>query len=227
MSNKYLYQLSTNPNSLIVCPDSNADVSFAKRIFDLLIALPCVLLLSPVILIIAILVMLDSPGNPFFTQIRVGKNGKLFIIFKIRTLFIDQFGIFLEEELVNPGRITRLGKFLRRSKLDELPQLINVALGDMSLVGPRPDIIEQVNNYTDVQRKRLSVKPGLTGLTQISGNNMLSWPHRIWLDIWYIEHRTWFLNLQIIALTFITLFRGETIKADPLNLHKKVPSELK
>ena len=134
----------------------------------------------------------------------------------------------MEENEISQHRITRIGRlFLRRSKLDELPQLLNIIFGEMSFVGPRPDILEQVNNYTDFQYRRLSVKPGLTGASQISGNNLLSWPHRIWLDIWYIENQNLLLDVQIIALTIITVFRGEIINDDPLDLHRLVPRELK
>lgn len=221
-----LYQLGDRDNSIETLY-FNPDTISPKRIFDLLMGLICLVVFSPVIIIIAILIMLDSPGNPFFKQVRAGRNGKYFNILKFRTLFIHHFGIFLEEEHVNPNRITRVGKFLRRSKLDELPQLVNIIFGDMSFVGPRPDIIEQVNNYTSLQRKRLLVKPGLTGISQISGNTMLSWPHRIWLDNWYIQNKTWLLDTQIIFLTIVSIFRGETPTSDPFNLHAKVPPESK
>jgi len=184
-----------------------------------LIAIPCLLLFTPLILLIAFLVRLDSPGNPFFMQTRTGRNRKPFSIFKIRTLYIQHFGIFPGEDEPDNYRITKIGKFLRRSKLDELPQLLNVVLGSMSLVGPRPDIPEQVAMYTPQQSERLLVKPGLTGVTQISGNIFLSWPDRIRLDVWYIRNRSLLLDIKIIALTLVAVFKGETIDSDPFNLH--------
>ncbi len=190
-----------------------------KRITDLLIGLPCLLLFVPVILFIAILVRLESPGNPFFIQIRIGRDGKPFSIFKIRTLYIEHFGIFPGEDEPDDYRITKIGKLLRRSKLDELPQLLNVVLGHMAIVGPRPDIPSQVEIYTKQQHERLMVKPGLTGVTQISGNTVLTWPDRIRLDVWYIRNWSFMLDLKIISLTLIAIFEGETIHSDPFNLH--------
>jgi len=198
---------------------SNKTGLTTKRLIDLLIAIPCLLLFTPLILLIAFLVRLDSPGNPFFMQTRTGRNRKPFSIFKIRTLYIQHFGIFPGEDEPDNYRITKIGKFLRRSKLDELPQLLNVVLGSMSLVGPRPDIPEQVAMYTPQQSERLLVKPGLTGVTQISGNIFLSWPDRIRLDVWYIRNRSLLLDIKIIALTLVAVFKGETIDSDPFNLH--------
>ena len=192
---------------------SQAGWSLAKRMTDLFICVPCLIVFIPVILIIAILVRLDSPGNPFFTQVRVGKNGKPFIIFKIRTLYIQHFAILPLEAEPEDYRITKIGKFLRLSKLDELPQLVNVLLGNMSIVGPRPDIPQQVAMYTAEQRQRLLVKPGLTGITQISGNTLLSWSNRISLDIWYIKNWSFMLDIKIISLTFLAIFRGETLSS--------------
>jgi len=198
---------------------SNKTGLTTKRLIDLLIAIPCLLLFTPLILLIAFLVRLASPGNPFFMQTRTGRNRKPFSIFKIRTLYIQHFGIFPGEDEPDNYRITKIGKFLRRSKLDELPQLLNVVLGSMSLVGPRPDIPEQVAMYTPQQSERLLVKPGLTGVTQISGNIFLSWPDRIRLDVWYIRNRSLLLDIKIIALTLVAVFKGETIDSDPFNLH--------
>ncbi len=198
---------------------SNKTGLTTKRLIDLLIAIPCLLLFTPLILLIAFLVRLDSPGNLFFMQTRTGRNRKPFSIFKIRTLYIQHFGIFPGEDEPDNYRITKIGKFLRRSKLDELPQLLNVVLGSMSLVGPRPDIPEQVAMYTPQQSERLLVKPGLTGVTQISGNIFLSWPDRIRLDVWYIRNRSLLLDIKIIALTLVAVFKGETIDSDPFNLH--------
>ena len=193
----------------------------AKRITDLLIGIPCFLISIPVILFIAFLVRLESRGNPFFTQIRTGRKGKQFVIFKIRTLYIKYFGIFPLEDEPEDFRITKVGKYLRRSKSDELPQLLNVILGHMSLVGPRPDIPVQAALYTPEQAERLLVKPGLSGITQISGNTFLSWSDRIKLDIWYIKNWSFLLDIKILCLTLFAVFKGETGNSDPFNLHAK------
>lgn len=198
-----------------------------KRSMDLLIGLPGLLMMSPLILLMALLVRLDSPGNPFFTQVRVGRNGRHFTIFKMRTLYLQHFGIFPLEEEPKAYCITRLGKYLRWSKLDELPQLLNVVLGHMSIVGPRPDIPEQVAHYTLSQRRRLLVKPGLTGITQISGNTLLSWPDRILLDTWYIQNWSWRLDLRISMLTLAAIVQGESLQADPFHLHAQLPDKNK
>lgn len=153
---------------------------------------------------------------------RAGRNGKQFTIFKFRTLYLEHFGIVPGEEEPEAYRITRLGKYLRRSKLDEIPQLFNVVLGQMSVVGPRPDILEQAANYSTFQRQRLSVKPGLTGITQVSGNTMLSWPDRIRLDLFYIENWSWLLDIRIISYTLFAIVVGSTLKFDPFNLHSQL-----
>lgn len=206
--NNYIDPTGTASNKGLIC----------KRFADLVLGLVGLLLCAPVILLIAITVMLDSPGNPFFTQVRIGKNGKRFIIFKIRTLYIHHFGIVPNQEAPDAYRITRIGKYLRRSKLDELPQLVNIVMGQMSFVGPRPDIPEQANGYTPFQQQRLSVKPGLTGISQVSGNTLLSWPDRIVLDIWYIKNRTVLLDLKIVMYTLTAILEGEKQHFDPFNL---------
>lgn len=198
-----------------------------KRSIDLFSGLLGLLICSPFILLMALLVRLDSPGNPFFTQVRVGKNGKHFIIFKIRTLYREHFGIVPDEEGPCDYRITRLGKYLRVSKLDELPQLLNVIFGHMSLVGPRPDIPEQACSYTPFQRQRLLIKPGLTGVAQISGNTLLSWSDRIALDIWYIKNWSCLLDFKIILFTLLAIIQGESLNADPFGLHSQLADKNK
>lgn len=195
----------------------------SKRALDLAISLPCLVIFGPLVLLIAFLIRIESQGNPFFRQLRVGKNGNYFTLIKIRTLYVEQFGIFLNEEIgPKDYRVTRLGRYLRRSKLDELPQLLNVVLGHMSIVGPRPDIPVQVSAYTTAQRQRLLVKPGLTGIAQISGNTLLSWPDRILLDRWYIENWSFWLDIKIIALTFLVITKEESLDADPFGLHQQL-----
>jgi undecaprenyl phosphate N,N'-diacetylbacillosamine 1-phosphate transferase len=193
-----------------------------KRLIDLSLAIPALIFFSPIIVLMAILVRIDSPGNPFFVQIRVGEKGKHFKIYKIRSLYTEHFGIVPDQEEPDGYRITRVGKYLRRSKLDELPQLFNVILGQMSLVGPRPDIPEQVCNYTPFQKQRLSVKPGLTGISQISGNTLLPWSERIMLDIWYINNQSLLLDFKIMRHTPAVLLNSPTLRLDPFGLHRQI-----
>lgn len=139
----------------------------------------------------------------FFLQERVGKNGKIFRLFKFRTMVVGADektkGVYIDEK--NPY-VTRIGYFLRRWSIDELPGFINVLKGDMSLVGPRPTLEYQVRKYDDLQKRRLLVKPGITGWAQVNGRNMLTWPERIKLDVWYVEHRSLWLDIKILFKTF-------------------------
>lgn len=183
---------------------------FLKRIIDMGIGIPISLLTFPLILMLMLIVRLDSPGNPLFTQARVGQQGRLFTIYKIRTFYQDRHGIFPDEEIrYGDSRVSRVGQFLRRSKLDELPQLLNVLLGNMSLVGPRPDIPIQARCYGKFEAMRLNVRPGLTGLGQVSGNTWLTWSQRILLDRWYVENRSLSLDLRILFYTLPVVLRGE------------------
>jgi lipopolysaccharide/colanic/teichoic acid biosynthesis glycosyltransferase len=144
----------------------------------------------------------------------------------MRTLYVEHFGIIANEESPKNYRITRIGKFLRSTKLDEIPQLLNVLIGDMSIVGPRPDIAEQTSNYTPLQKQRLLVKPGITGIAQISGNTLLPWPYRIELDIWYIQNWSHIIDFKIILQTFKTIINKENIIQDPFNLHKELRDKI-
>jgi len=156
-------------------------------------------------------------GRPiFFKQIRSGLNGKPFLIYKFRTMLDlrDEIGNLLPDDL----RITSLGRILRYLRLDEFPELFNILKGDMSLVGPRPTLPEQVLTYNDFQKKRLSIRPGLTGWAQINGNTKLSWEDRILLDIWYIDHWDLLLDIKIIYETIKVVFNGERI--NPLVLEE-------
>jgi len=160
--------------------------------------------LLPIFAIIGILIKLDSKGPVFFIQKRAGKDGKLFEAFKLRTMVHDaeKLGKGLR---VDDPRITRIGKYLRWG-IDELPQLINVFKGDMSLVGPRPTLIEQVKRYSKEHRRRLEMKPGLTGWALVNGRNALSWPEKIKYDIWYIDHWSLWLDLKILVKTLWVVF---------------------
>lgn len=184
----------------------------ADRALDVLIAGPAALLTAPVVGVLALAIRLESPGHPLYTQTRVGKNGELFQIYKLRTMVrgaeFTGAGLAIQE---GDERITRIGAFLRRYSLDELPNLWNVVTGEMSIVGPRPTLAVQVEQYTDRQRGRLAVKPGITGWAQINGRASLPWPERIELDLWYVEHRSLRLNLKILARTVRMVLGGEGI----------------
>jgi lipopolysaccharide/colanic/teichoic acid biosynthesis glycosyltransferase len=200
-------------------PSRIAARSALKRFIDLTVASLLFILLSPLLLILAILVRLDSPGNPLFTQVRVGRRGAPYTIFKLRTFQVQYFGLFPSEEIrAGDHRVTRVGQWFRRSKVDELPQLLNVVLGHMALVGPRPDIPLQAQHYSTDDKRRLLVRPGLTGVAQISGNTWLSWQQRIRLDQWYVDNRSLRLDLRILVETVPILLRGERPTDDPLRL---------
>lgn len=192
---------------------------FVKRLMDIVMSLVAIVVLSPLLLLLIILIPLDSKGSPFFLQERAGKNGKPFTVFKFRTMVVNAMAMGLEQGITqdkfgvvkNDPRITRVGNLLRITSLDELPQLFNIFLGHMSLVGPRPDVTEQVANYTDHERRRLEEKPGLTGWAQVNGRSSLSWPERIELDIWYCENWSLWLDLKIILRTFGVLFQKEQV----------------
>ena len=188
-----------------------------KRVLDLAIAGPAALLTAPLVAALAAAIRLESPGHPIYTQTRIGQNGRPFTIYKLRTMVAgaEHRGAGLA---INQGddRITRVGAFLRRYSLDELPNLWNVVRGEMSIVGPRPTLAPQVEQYTDRQRGRLAVKPGITGWAQVNGRASLPWEERIELDLWYVEHPSLALDLRILArtlsmvLTGHGLYKGET-----------------
>jgi lipopolysaccharide/colanic/teichoic acid biosynthesis glycosyltransferase len=183
-----------------------------RRALDLAIACPAVLVSAPVVGLLALLIRLESPGHPVYTQTRVGKDGELFEIYKLRTMVrgaeFTGAGLAIQE---GDDRITRIGAFLRRYSLDELPNLWNVLRGEMSIVGPRPTLAVQVQQYTERQRGRLAVKPGITGWAQVNGRASLPWPERIELDLWYVEHRSLRLDLRILARTVRMVLGGEGI----------------
>jgi lipopolysaccharide/colanic/teichoic acid biosynthesis glycosyltransferase len=175
---------------------------------DKLVAAVGLAIASPVLLVTMIAIRLETSGSPIFRQLRVGKDGVPFELYKLRTMEVgsDQ-GPDVALSRDDP-RITRVGAFLRRYSLDELPNLVNVLRGEMAIVGPRPTIGSQVDRYTERQRRRLEVKPGLTGWAQVNGRVSLSWPERIELDVWYVENRSLRLDLQILARTLKLLVSG-------------------
>lgn len=164
---------------------------------------------APVIAAAVIAIRLESKGSPIYRQRRVGKDGEPFDLYKLRTMVTgaEHIGAGLA---VNEGdsRITRVGAFLRRFSLDELPNLVNVLRGELAIVGPRPTIQVQVDQYTDRQRRRLEVKPGITGWAQVNGRASLPWNERIELDVWYVDHRSVWLDLKILAMTARMLVTG-------------------
>jgi len=183
-----------------------------KRIIDMVISGIGLIILFPIFVIIGILIKLDSKGPVFFRQRRAGKGGKIFVAYKLRTMVDNAEKIGLGYEIAkDDDRITRVGKHLRWG-IDELPQLINVFKGEMSMVGPRPALPHQVEKYSERDRRRLEVKPGITGWALVNGRNILSWPERIKLDIWYIDHWSIWLDLKILFKTiWVVIFTREGI----------------
>jgi undecaprenyl phosphate N,N'-diacetylbacillosamine 1-phosphate transferase len=182
--------------------------TLGKRLFDLALAIPALFLLSPLLALAACLVRLDSEGPALFIQERLGQHGRVFRIYKFRTM-IDRPRTPDHEIVGRDPEVTKVGYWLRRFKIDELPQLINVLKGDMSIVGPRPDLPEQLSAYDEIERRRLMVRPGLTGPTQVRGNNLLSWSERWHYDAEYVECLSLGLDLSIIWRTFAVVVLGE------------------
>jgi lipopolysaccharide/colanic/teichoic acid biosynthesis glycosyltransferase len=173
-----------------------------NRALDVLIALAALAVTSPILLAAAIAIRLDSRGPVFYRQERIGKDGVPFELWKLRTMVEGAehqgTGLYIADR---DPRITRVGRLLRRLSLDELPNLFNVLSGDLAIVGPRPTVRVQVERYTPYQRRRLEVRPGITGWAQVHGRTALSWPERIELDVWYVDHRSLALDLRILART--------------------------
>ena len=184
---------------------------YCKRIIDLCVSLPAVVVLSPVFVVIVIAIRLTSKGQAIFKQERAGKNGKPFTFYKFRTmkLNVDPFGP--SPKSGDDARLTRLGRFLREYSLDELPQLFNVLKGNMSIVGPRPLYVSQMGEWNERQKKRLLVKPGLTGLAQISGRGELTREEKLELDVKYMETASFWLDMKIILATIALVFRPKSI----------------
>jgi lipopolysaccharide/colanic/teichoic acid biosynthesis glycosyltransferase len=175
-----------------------------KRYFDLFLTIPGVVVILPVLLILALLVRIIHGGPVFFSQLRPGRKGIPFRIFKFRTMTDDR-----DEQgnlLPDNQRLTRFGRFLRSTSLDELPELYNVLKGDMSLVGPRPLLMEYLPLYSTEQSRRHEVMPGLTGWAQINGRNAISWDEKLKLDVWYVNNQSLWLDIKILAMTFRKIF---------------------
>lgn len=173
--------------------------NFFKHVLDFILSLCAILVLSPVLLILTVVGAVKMKGNPFFTQLRPGKNEKIFKLIKFRTMTCetDENGELLPDEV----RLTKYGKMLRSTSLDELPELINILCGDMAIVGPRPLLVQYLPLYSEEQRKRHSVRPGLTGLAQVNGRNSISWTERFKYDIAYVENISLWNDVKILFAT--------------------------
>jgi lipopolysaccharide/colanic/teichoic acid biosynthesis glycosyltransferase len=188
-----------------------------SRVLDVAIAATVLVVCAPFLAVAMLLIRLESRGHPVYTQRRVGRDGRPFEVYKLRTMVAGAEGMGAGLA-VNEGdpRVTRVGAFLRRTSLDEVPNLLNVLRGEMAIIGPRPTVQVQVDQYTERQRGRLAVKPGITGWAQVNGRATLPWPERIELDLWYIEHRSLWLDFRILAKTARMvlaghgLYKGET-----------------
>ena len=180
-----------------------------KRTADIIFSAAGLIVLMPILLISAILLEIFMPGPLFFKQQRVGKNGRLFNILKFRSMKVDKALEASHDFTRDAERMTPFGKLLRRTKIDELPQLWNVLVGDMSLVGPRPTVKEQTDKYNDYQRQRLNMRPGMTGLAQVNGNVSLTWDERFVYDIEYVNNFSVLLDIKILCKTVLVVILGE------------------
>ena len=199
-----------------------------KAIIDRLTAAVALVLLSPLLAAVSLWIWLDDGRPALIAQERAGKGGKPFRMLKFRTMVVDAIEAGKRLGLEDPWglvpdvpRITRSGRFLRRTSLDELPQLLNVVKGQMSLVGPRPDLVEQVANYSERDLRRLAALPGITGWSQVHGREEISWPERFEQDAWYVEHWSLWLDVKIVIATFMQLFRSsEAPVEDKMNIER-------
>ncbi|MBZ9652563.1 sugar transferase [Psychroflexus montanilacus] len=183
--------------------------NFIKVTLDTITAFIVLILLSPIFIIISLVQALSNKGNVFFTQIRPGKHEKPFKLIKFKTMTdkTNHDGELLPDQ----KRLTKLGMFLRKTSLDELPQLVNVFKGDMSFVGPRPLLVEYLPLYSKEQRVRHSIKPGITGWAQVNGRNAISWEEKFKLDSWYVKHKSFLLDLKILVLTFLKIIQSKDV----------------
>jgi lipopolysaccharide/colanic/teichoic acid biosynthesis glycosyltransferase len=181
-----------------------------RRAFDVIVAATALAVASPFLLVAVVAIRVESHGSALYRQRRVGRDGRPFDVIKLRTMVTGAEGMGAGLAISEGDtRITRVGRLLRRTSLDEVPNLINVLRGDMAIIGPRPTVPVQVDRYTERQRGRLAIKPGITGWAQIHGRTELPWDERIELDLWYIEHRSWRLDLQILWRTARMVLGGE------------------
>ena len=185
---------------------------FFKRCFDLILSVIGLIILSPIFSIVLIVLAVNNSGSPFFFQKRPGKNGVIFLIIKFKTMTDkkdDQAHLLPDRD-----RLTSVGKFIRKTSLDEIPQLINVLKGDMSLIGPRPLLPEYLALYNTEQNRRHEVKPGITGWAQVNGRNAISWQKKFEYDVWYVNNISLFLDVKIILKTVLKVFKSEGINME-------------
>lgn len=182
-----------------------------KRLVDLLLALPAFLLLSPVFLILTIRLYFANDGSPFFVQPRPGKGGRIFRLIKFKTM--NDRRNATGKLLPDKERLTDIGRFIRSTSLDEIPQLLNVIKGDMSLIGPRPLLVRYLDRYTPEQARRHEVRPGITGWAQVNGRNAISWEKRFEYDVYYVDNLSFALDMKILWLTLIKVFKREGISS--------------
>jgi undecaprenyl phosphate N,N'-diacetylbacillosamine 1-phosphate transferase len=186
--------------------------SVIKTCLDFFLALLGFIILSPIFIIVVILLFIAHNGKPFFFQIRPGKDEKIFKVIKFKTMNDkkDKKGNLLHDA----KRLTAVGKFIRKTSLDEIPQLLNVIKGDMSLIGPRPLLVEYLPLYSDVQKRRHEVKPGITGWAQVNGRNAISWEQKFDYDVWYVDHISFLFDLKILIMTFRNVFQAKGISQE-------------
>lgn len=186
--------------------------NFFKRILDFIVATIGFLVLFPVFLIIMLLLLIANSGKPFFLQERPGRGGRIFKVIKFKTMNdkTDSDGNLLPGE----QRITKVGNFARKTSLDEIPQLLNVIKGDMSLIGPRPLLVAYLPLYNEKQKRRHELRPGITGWAQVNGRNAISWEQKFEFDVWYVDNCSFLLDIKILFLTVLKVFKSEGINAD-------------
>lgn len=185
-----------------------------KRVIDFVLSLLAIIILSPILLILIILGAVFMSGNPFFTQERPGKDEKIFKLIKFRTMDNrkDKDGKLLPDDI----RLNKYGRFLRSTSLDELPELLNILKGDMSIIGPRPLMARYLSYYTDEERKRHSVRPGLSGYAQVHGRNNVDWAERMKMDVYYADHVSFKMDLKILFETILIVIKREGISAEDM-----------
>jgi lipopolysaccharide/colanic/teichoic acid biosynthesis glycosyltransferase len=198
---------------------------FLKRVIDFVVALICFIMLSPIFVLVTLLLFIANNGVPFFIQRRPGRNEKIFSIVKFKTMNDrrnDQGELLPDHE-----RMTAIGNFIRKTSLDEIPQLLNVLKGDMSLVGPRPLLVEYLEIYDVVQRNRHNVRPGITGWAQVNGRNAISWKQKFEYDVWYVEHISFLLDLKILWMTVVKVIKSDGIsQAGQVTMQKFTREEI-
>jgi len=185
-----------------------------KRLFDIFFSVLLLVLLFPIFAIVAMAIKLDDGGKIFFLQDRLGRYGKVFQVFKFRTMIENADSYLDKNGMPTRDRVTKVGRFLRLYSIDELPQVLNILKGDMSFIGPRPALTSHWDRYTQFQKRRVEILPGITGLSQVSGRNNLPWSKRIELDIYYIDKYSLWLDLKILYRTVVVILKGGDISLD-------------